>query len=166
MPKCVDFPNGEIKEAKSLYLKLPYGPYQFNNDDEIEKLFGDERPTFESRNDFPEVESEVEEFTPEARNNESEVPESDYFTNLYDYNLYDMFNDFETIDTQTSFESHTEAQEFQETDRPVERKDENITGGFFKEKKRSSKKNTICEKLNDKNRGRFFAIVILRRASE
>ena len=31
VPKCVDFPDGEVKEAKSLKL-----PYQFNNDDDIE----------------------------------------------------------------------------------------------------------------------------------
>jgi len=39
VPKCIDFPDGEVKEAKS--LKLPYdfspttAPYQFDNDDDI-----------------------------------------------------------------------------------------------------------------------------------
>ena len=146
MPKCVDFPDGEVREAKSLKL-----PYQFNNDYDIERLFDNEKAIFKPR--IPASKDKMSDFESEIEINETEPS----FFPIESSNDF-MFNDFEIIGSEVFYES--EARERSQVYEAVEEYDvrdneENFIAGFFEKKTKSPKKNSMCEKLQSKNPGMF-----------
>ena len=145
MPKCVDFPDGEVREAKSLKL-----PYQFNNDDDIERLFDNEKPTFKQR--IPASKDKMSDFESKIKNNGTEP-----FFPIESPNDF-MFNDFEIIGSEVLYESEARerSQEYEAVEEyDVQDNEENFIAGFFEEKTKSPKKNSVCEKLQNKNPGKF-----------
>ena len=74
-----------------------------------------------------------------------------------------MFNDFEIIGSEVSYEVKEVISEEYEAleENHFEENEKVLTGRFFEEKKRPSKKNSICEKLKSKNPG-MFCILILK----
>ena len=145
VPKCVDFPDGEVREAKSLKL-----PYQFNNDDDIERLFDNEKPTFKPR--IPATKDKMSDFESKIKNNGTEP-----FFPIESPNDF-MFNDFEIIGSEVFYESEAgesslEYEAVEEYD--VQDNEENFIAGIFEGKTKSSKKNSVCEKLQNKNPGMF-----------
>ena len=71
-----------------------------------------------------------------------------------------MFNDFEIIGSEVSYEvKEVRSEEYEENH--LQENEEILTGGFFEEKKRPSKKNSICEKLKSKNPGMFCILIFL-----
>lgn len=154
VPKCVDFPDGEVREAKSLKL-----PYQFNNDDDIERLFANEKPTFESgiptnNRVIANSKDKMIDFESEIKNNGTE-----HFFPIEGPNDF-MFNDFEIIGSDVLYESEARERTFQEYIVAVEEyevrdNEEDFISGFFEEKTKSPKKNSVCEKLQNRNQGMF-----------
>ena len=74
-----------------------------------------------------------------------------------------MFNDFEIIGSEVSYEvKEVRSEEYEAIEEiHLPENEKNLNGGFFEEKKRPSKKNSICEKLKSKNSG-MFCIFILK----
>ena len=158
VPKCVDFPDGEVREAKSLKL-----PYQFNNDDDIERLFGKEKPTFKPRVpvEYKVPEPEINYFETEAETNSTEP-----FYPIEGPNDF-MFNDFEIIGGQVSYEDEQERK--QEPFEEYEATEENLNGQneenlfeSFDERKKTRQQKSICEKLKYKNPGMFYIFRFLK----
>ena len=150
VPKCVDFPDGEVREGKSLKL-----PYQFNNDDDIERLFDNEKPTFKPKiptnnRVIANSKDKMSDFETEVKSNENEP-----FFPIESPNDF-MFNDFEIIGSEVFYESEERSQEYEAVEGyDVRDNGENFISGFFEEKTKSPKKNSVCEKLQNKNPGMF-----------
>ena len=69
-----------------------------------------------------------------------------------------MFNDFEIIGSEVSYEvKEVRSEEYKENN--LRENEKILTGGFFEEKKRPSKINSICEKLKSKNPGMFCILI-------
>ena len=117
----------------------------------IEMLFGTttERPTFKPR-------QEVlinQPYFPIRNENETEISEFEPITDPYEF----MFNDFESIDTEISFEDISEEPEISEEEtESIEGSRVDFVSDFPAEKEKSREKKSICEKLKYKNPGRFF----------
>ena len=73
-----------------------------------------------------------------------------------------MFNDFEIIGSEVSYEvKEVRSEEYEAVEENHLPENEKIlTSGFFEEKKRPSKKNSICEKLKSKNPGMFCILIV------
>ena len=130
-------------------MPISYPGIQPTND--IEKLFENEEPIFKPR--FPgKSEQEISDFESESEN----------FFPIEGPNDF-MFNDFEIIGSEVSYEVKEVISEEYEAleENHFEENEKVLTGRFFEEKKRPSKKNSICEKLKSKNPG-MFCILILK----
>ena len=119
----------------------------------IKMLFGTttERPTFKPRQQV----SIDEPLFPVRNENETEIEEFEPISDPYEF----MFNDFESIDNEISFDSNPEAPEITEEETEAFEKshfDEHFLSDFSTEKEKSREKKSICEKLKYKNPGRFF----------
>ena len=69
-----------------------------------------------------------------------------------------MFNDFEIIGSDVFYESEAQerSQEYEALEEyDVQDNEENFIAGIFEGKTKSSKKNSVCEKLQNKNPGKF-----------
>ena len=118
----------------------------------IKMLFGatTERPTFKPRQQV----SIDKPLFPVRNENETEIEEFELISDPYEF----MFNDFESIDTEISFDGIPEAPEITEEETEAFENshfDENFLSDFPTEKEKSREKKSICEKLKYKNPGRF-----------
>ena len=121
---------------------------------DIEKLFENETPIFKSR--FPgKSEQEISDFEFESEDNKTFFP----IEGPNDF----MFNDFEIIGSEVSYEvKEVRSEEYEPIEENnLQENEEILTGGFFEEKKKPSKKNSICEKLKSKNPGMFCILIFL-----
>ena len=115
---------------------------------DIERLFENEKSIFKPR--FPgKSEQEISDFESESENNGPFFP----IEGPNDF----MFNDFEIIGGEVSSEvKEVRSEEYEAIEEiRLPENEKNLNGGFFEEKKRPSKKNSICEKLKSKNPGMF-----------
>ena len=116
---------------------------------DIEKLFENEEPIFKPR--FPgKSAQEISDFEAESEN----------FFPIEGPNDF-MFNDFESIGSEVSYEvKEVRSEEYEAIKENNLRENEKSLTSGFEEKKRPLKKNSICEKLKSKNPGMFCILIL------